>query len=167
MELYNPTTEVFNFAGLEKEIMVNADVEVAELDTTELRAKMTCASVKRGWAKWVKAVKKSRKYRTASKAQKRKFWAGVFKWAIKFDRTHKCGWVAAWKKYCKKAAYKLAKFIKKAKKHPKYLRATKGQRRNFWRKVAKKVLRWNNKKRCHWVSKKWAKIRKVALKFRK
>ena len=167
MELYNPTTEVFNFAAFEKDIMVNADVEVAELDTTELKAKMTCASVKRGWAAWVKKVKASKKYRTATRAQRKAFWKKVFTWVLKFDAQKKCGWVKAWKAYCKAAHAKLMKFIKKAKKHPKYLKATKAQRAKFWRAVAKKVLKWNRKAKCHWISKTWAKQVKVARKFAK
>jgi hypothetical protein len=166
MELYNPTTDIFNYAGLEKDLMVAADVEVAELDTTELKRRMTCKSVTRGWAKWVKAVKRHPKYLKATKTQRRKFWKKVFKWAIKFDRKNHCGWVKAWRAYCKKAHAKLAKFIRKAKRHPKYLRATKAQRRNFWRKVAKKVARWNHKKKCHMVSRKWKKIMKKVWKIR-
>merc|ERR1740116_694018 len=74
MELYNPTTDVMNFAAMEKDIMIAADVEVADLDTTELKRKMTCKSVAKGWKKWVKAVKKHPKYRKATKAQRAKFW---------------------------------------------------------------------------------------------
>ena len=107
MELYNPTTDVMNFAAMEKDIMINADVEVADLDTTELRAKMTCKSVAKGWKKWVKAVKKSKKYNKLSKAGRAKFWKKVAQWAIKFDAKNKCGWVKMWKAYCKKAMAKL------------------------------------------------------------
>merc|ERR1740116_324089 len=108
MELYNPTTDVMNFAAMEKDIMIAADVEVADLDTTELKIKMTCKSVAKGWKKWVKAVKK----------------------------------------------------------HPKYLKATKKARMSYWRKVAKKVLKWNKKKQCHLVNKGWKKVRKACLKLR-
>merc|ERR1719326_1857222 len=126
-----------NFAGLERDIMINADVEVADLDTTELKAKMTCKSVAKGWAKWVKAVKKHPKYLKATKTQRRKFWKKVFMWAIKFD-----------------------------KKNPKYLKASKAQRLAFWKKVAKKVAKWNRSKKCHLVSKKWRKLRAAIRKLR-
>merc|ERR1712151_41834 len=157
MELYNPTTDVMNFAAMEKDIMIAADVEVADLDTTELKKKMTCKSVAKGWKKWVKAVKKHPKYAKATKAQRAKFWKKVALWAIKFDKKNGCGWVKAWKAYCAKAHAKLKKFAKKAAKHPKYLKASKTQRAAFWRKVAKKVLQWNKKKQCHLVSKAWKK----------
>merc|ERR1740121_2288932 len=155
MELYNPTTDVMNFAAMEKDIMIAADVEVADLDTTELKRKMTCKSVAKGWKKWVKAVKKHPKYRKATKAQRAKFW-----------KKHGCGWVKAWKAYCKKSMKKLVKFVKAVKKHPKYLKATKKARMSYWRKVAKKVLKWNKKKQCHLVNKGWKKVRKACLKLR-
>merc|ERR1712151_561536 len=104
------------------------------------------------------------KYQKATKAQKAKFWKKVALWAIKFDAKNKCGWVKAWKAYCKKAMKKLVKFVKAAKKHPKYLKASKKARAKFWKKVAKKVLKWNKKKQCQLVSKKWRKLRKAALK---
>merc|ERR1740116_252127 len=167
MELYNPTTEVFNYAGFESQIMTAADVEVANLDTTELKKKMTCKSVAKGWKKWVKAVKKHPKYLKATKKQRRKFWKKVMIWAIKFDAKHKCGWVKAWKAYCKKAHKKFSKWVKKVAKHPKYLKATKKQRAKFWRKVAKKVARWNRKKKCHILSKKWKKTMKIVWRIRK
>merc|ERR1712048_1452581 len=151
-------------AAMEKDLMINADVEVADLDTTELKKKLTCKSVAKGWKKWVKSVKKHPKYAKATKAQRAKFWKKVALWAIKFDKKHGCGWVKAWKAYCKKAHAKLAKFVKKAVKHPKYLKATKKARGKFWKKVAKKVLKWNKKKQCHLVSKKWKAVRKMALK---
>merc|ERR1712046_511585 len=165
MELYNPTTDVMNFAAMERDIMIAADVEVAELDTTELKAKMTCKSVIKGWKKWVKSVKKHPKYAKATKAQRAKFWKMVALWAIKFDKKNGCGWVKAWKAYCKKSMAKLAKFVKAAKKHPKYLKASKTMRVKFWKKVAKKVLKWNKKKQCHLISKKWKKLRSKALKL--
>ena len=166
MELYNPTTDVMNFAAMEKDIMIAADVEVADLDTTELKRKMTCKSVAKGWKKWVKAVKKHPKYRKATKAQRAKFWKKVALWAVKFDKKHGCGWVKAWKAYCKKSMKKLVKFVKAVKKHPKYLKATKKARMSYWRKVAKKVLKWNKKKQCHLVNKGWKKVRKACLKLR-
>merc|ERR1712216_315249 len=166
MELYNPTTDVMNFAAMEKDIMIAADVEVADLDSTELKRKMTCKSVAKGWKKWVKAVKKHPKYRKATKAQRAKFWKKVALWAVKFDKKHGCGWVKAWKAYCKKSMKKLTKFVKAVKKHPKYLKASKKARMGYWKKVAKKVLKWNKKKQCHLVNKKWKKVRKACLKLR-
>merc|ERR1740116_140943 len=134
MELYNPTTDVMNFAAMEKDIMIAADVEVPDLDTTELKRKMTCKSVAKGWKKWVKAVKKHPKYRKATKAQRAKFWKKAALWAVKFDKKHGCGWVKAWKAYCKKSMKKLVKFVKAVKKHPKYLKATKKARMSYWKR---------------------------------
>merc|ERR1712048_455122 len=101
---------------------------------TELKKKMTCKSVAKGWKKWVKSVKKHPKYQKASKAARAKFWKKVALWAIKFDKKHGCGWVKAWKAYCKKSMKKLAKFLKKAKKHPKYLKASKLARKKSGRR---------------------------------
>ena len=124
MELYNPTTDVFNFAGLESQVMTASGFEVADLDTTELKAKLTCQSVEKGWKKWVKSVKKHPKYLKATKSQRRKFWKKVMAWGMKFDAENKCGWAKKWAAVCEKAHAKLTKFIKAAKKHPKYLKAT-------------------------------------------
>merc|ERR1712046_362688 len=135
-------------------------------DTTELRRRMTCKSVAKRWAKWVKSIKRHPRYLKATKKQRRKFWGKVFKWAIKFDAKHRCGWVKVWKKYCNSAHKKFARWIKKIRKHPKYLKATKKQRFLFWKRVAKKVLKWNRSKRCHMVSKKWRNIKKLARKLR-
>jgi hypothetical protein len=167
MELYNPTTDVMNFATMEKDIMTAYDADFADLDTTELKRRMTCKSVAKGWKKWVKAVKKHPKYLKATKTQRRKFWKKVMKWAIKFDGKHKCGWVKKWKAYCKLGHAIFYRWVNKIKKNPKYKKSTKTQKRKFWKKLAKKVIKWNKNKHCHLVSRRFKKLLKRAWRIRK
>jgi DnaJ-domain-containing protein 1 len=156
-----------NFATMEKDIMTAYDADFADLDTTELKRRMTCKSVAKGWKKWVKAVKKHPKYLKATKTQRRKFWKKVMKWAIKFDGKHKCGWVKKWKAYCKLGHAIFYRWVNKIKKNPKYKKSTKTQKRKFWKKLAKKVIKWNKNKHCHLVSRRFKKLLKRAWRIRK
>merc|ERR1712147_92358 len=168
MELYNPTTDVLDTAAFEQQLYEGDNFEAADLDTTELyRGSPTCRKTAKALKKWVRAVMRHPKYRRASLKAKGRMMKKVVRWAMKFDRRNRCGWVKAWKSRCRKMHNRLRKFVKKVYRMKAYTRASMKGRRLYWRKVAKKVLKGARLHKCGMVSRRWRKTVKAAKIMRK
>merc|ERR1711937_660670 len=144
--------ELYDFAALTTELGTTWYNEMKNA-----QGKFTCQSVEHGWKAWNKKVKKSSQWKNASKKKRYAYMMGVFKKLMAFDAKHKCGWKAKWAAYCHKKDMKFSKFVKKVKASDKYNKATKAQRKAFWKKVAWKVAKFLWKSKCHKVNKNWGK----------